>query len=103
MSLALQDERSKRVASEGSSRLYNVNFSRDRTILNARTRETQKRSSAESAVLFPQDVYEVINGWTECAGFAEVTSRDHNLVQQIFELLALSSVLSSPLKDWTEK
>ncbi|CAK8687828.1 unnamed protein product [Clavelina lepadiformis] len=87
------DVRREYMASEKVSRMYDVSFLREPgiNINNATTKKKAAKSlTLGRTAIYPHDVYPVISDWRECAGFAEITSRDHNLVQQIFEQLTLA-------------
>ena len=81
---------------ENSSRMYDINF------LHLGGNKVEKRGGKKKKLgktltsgrssIYPHDVYPVISEWKECAGFAEITSTDAELVRQIFEKLNLAVV-----------
>ena len=87
---------------ENSSRMYDINFlhsdgagAKGERRQGGRKRKLGKTLTAGRTSIYPHDVYPVISEWKECAGFAEITSTDTELVRQIFEKLNLAIVTPS--------
>ncbi|XP_026696250.2 uncharacterized protein LOC113475749 [Ciona intestinalis] len=79
------------------SQFFDMKCSRDHGTLLARS---VSEATMPKRSLTAHDVYHVIKEWSECVGFAEVTSRDNDVVEQIFHQLNLAVITSSPAERW---